>query len=70
MEISAEGRIFALRQYNTENETAITIISSFVSQRCRCYIQQKRMDWRNNAIDYIGVIRLSVNHTKLPNDDI
>jgi len=44
MEISAEGRIFALRQYNTENETAITIISSFVSQRCRCYIQQKRMD--------------------------
>ena len=70
MKITAEGRIFALRQYNTENETAITIISSFVSQRCRCYIQQKRMDWRNNAINYICVIRLSVNRTKLPNDDI
>ena len=31
MKITAEGRIFALRQYNTENETAIIIISSFVS---------------------------------------
>ena len=70
MKITAEGRIFALRQYNTENETAITIISSFVSKCCRCYTQQKRMDWRNNAIDYIGGIRLSVNRTKLPNDDI
>ena len=70
MKITAEGRIFALRQYNTENETAITIISSFVSQRCRCYIQQKRMDWRNNAIDYIGGIRLSVNLSELTNDDI
>ena len=70
MKITAEGRIFAQRQYSTENETAITIISSFVSKCCRCYIQQKRMDWRNNAIDHIGGIRLSVNLSELTNDDI